>query len=116
LAVVCNGPSKLRVYRFNNLSAPVELGTGAGVVAYLFPYSAVWSPDGGYVAVICQGNDRLRVYRCNYYYTGQPSANQSFSNGLLFGDKAKGFNFDANVQVLSGAVVKVKGKIKDDSV
>jgi hypothetical protein len=42
-------------------------------------------------------------------------------NGLLFGNPAKGLSlgfgstYDVNVQVLSSATVKVKGKIKDDS-
>jgi hypothetical protein len=36
-------------------------------------------------------------------------------NGLLFGNQALGAAYDANVQVLSSATVKVQGKIKDDS-
>jgi WD40 repeat protein len=112
-AVVNYGSSTVQVYRFNGSGDPIPLGTAATGTS---PYSVSWSPDGRFLAVANYGKHTVQVFRCNYYYTGQPSATQGFSNGLLLGDKAKGVSFDANVQVLSSASVKVKGMVKDDSV
>jgi hypothetical protein len=65
------------------------------------------------VANYGQASIGLQVFNCNYYYTGQPP--QAFTNGLLFGNKALGVAYDANVQVLSGSVASITGKVKDDS-
>jgi Tol biopolymer transport system component len=78
--------------------------------------TVAWSPDGAYVFI--GGTDATTNAILLRYPTTQvaTAANtQGFSNGLLFGDKAKGTNFDANVQILGGAVVKVRGMVKDDS-
>ena len=101
----------LQIYRFDGSSAPTSLGAvGTGNS----PYSVAWSPDGRFIAIVNYTvPGTLQIFRCNYVYSGQPA--QGFSNGLLFGDKLKGSSFDANVNVLSGAVVKVRGMIKDDS-
>jgi WD40 repeat protein len=111
LAVACYGTDTLRVYRFDGSSVPVEIGTG--VSAGSDPQSVVWSSDGRYLAVVCYGDNALHVYSCNYVYSGQPP--QGFSNGLLFGDKAKGAAYDAKVQVLASATVSIKGVVSDDS-
>jgi WD40 repeat protein len=83
--------------------------------------TVAWSPDSRYVLVggTNTGSNYLTVYPTNFV---EPASNtQGFSNGLLFGNKALGAAqglgsaYDANVQVLSSATVKVKGKIKDDS-
>jgi Tol biopolymer transport system component len=76
--------------------------------------TVAWSPDSKYVLVGgTNGSTDLMVFPVTR--TATSATTQGFSNGLLFGDKAKGVNFDANVNVLSGAVVKVKGMVKDDS-
>jgi hypothetical protein len=104
------GGDTLQVYRFNGSSAPTSLGTvGTGIN----PYSVAWSPDGRFIAVVNSTSNTLQVFYCNYYYTGQPP--QGFTNGLLFGNQALGSAYDANVQILAGAVMKVTGKVKDDS-
>jgi WD40 repeat protein len=111
LAVACRNSDILREYRFDGSSMPVEIGTG--VSAGFGPQSVKWSPDGRFLAVACNGDFTLHVYSCNYVYSGQPA--QGFSNGLLFGDKAKGAAYDANVQVLGGATVSIKGAVYDDA-
>jgi Tol biopolymer transport system component len=114
LAIVNGINGNLWLYKFNGTSAPISIGnvsTGGNV-----SQCVTWSPDGNFIAVVNQTSPgTLHIFRCNYYYTGQPSANQGFSNGLLFGDKAKGSDFDAKVKVLSNATVTVKGMVKDDS-
>jgi WD40 repeat protein len=80
--------------------------------------TVAWSPDSKYVLI---GGTNTHSYP-NWAVISLPitrqataASTQGFSNGLLFGDKLKGSSFDANVNVLSGAVVKVKGMVKDDS-
>jgi Tol biopolymer transport system component len=108
-----SGPAGLQVYRFNGSGAPTSLGTAT--TGYT-PESVAWSPDGRFLAVVNFNSNTVQVFSCNYYYTGQPSLTQGFTNGLLFGNSANNStSFNANVQVLSGALVKVKGKVKDDS-
>jgi Tol biopolymer transport system component len=115
---VASSTTGLQVYRFNGSSAPTSLGTAATGSQ---TQSVAWSPDGRFLAVVNYSSNTLQVFYCNYYYTGQPSATQGFSNGLLFGNQALGAAqglgsaYDANVQVLAGAVVKVKGMVRDDS-
>jgi WD40 repeat protein len=114
LVVANRGDSTLQVYRFNGSSEPTTVG--GTVITGNNPLSVVWSPDGRFLAVGCGGtSNTLQIFRCNYYYTGQPSATQSFSNGLVFGDKVKGAAFDADVRVLGSATVKINGMVKDDS-
>jgi WD40 repeat protein len=111
LVVGCDGDSRLHTYKFDGSSVPVEVGTG--VAADYGSWSVVWSRDGRYLAVACYYTDTLRVYGCNNVYSGQPA--QGFTNGLLFGDSAKGAAYDANVQVLGGATVSIKGAVYDDA-
>jgi Tol biopolymer transport system component len=114
LAVVNQSDDTLQLYRFNGSNPPTSLGTAT---TGSDPYSVAWSPDGRFLAVVNFNSNTLQVFYCNYYYTGQPSATQGFTNGLLFGNSAtNATRFNANVQVLSGALVNVKGMIKDDSV
>ena len=103
----------LQLYRFNGSSSPISLGT---IATAAYPYRLGWSPDGQYIAVLALGTPSvLQIFRCNYYYSGQPSASQGFTNGLLFGDKAKGSDFDATVRILASSTVNIKGRVKDDS-
>ena len=77
--------------------------------------TVAWSPDSKYV-LVGGTNGTADLMVVPVIWSATVAVTQNFSNGLLFGDKAKGVNFDANVQVLSSATVKVRGKIKDDSV
>jgi WD40 repeat protein len=108
----CGGGSNtMRIYRFDQTSSLSFISSTSFGAS---PASAAWSPDGNFIALVNNSSPgALHVYRCNYVYSGQPA--QGFTNGLLFGDKLKGSAFDANVNVLAGAVVKVKGMVKDDS-
>ena len=101
----------LRVYSFNGTSAPTALAT---VPTGASPFSVSWSPDGQFVSVASFGKNAIQIFRCNYYYTGQPT--QGFSNGLIFGDKAKGVAYDTDVQILGNATVSISGIVRDDSV
>jgi len=100
------------IYRFDegvNLTKIASLPAGG-------PFSISWSSNGRFLASVNQGSPGVvTIWRCNYYYTGQPSTTQGFSNGLLFGDKAKGVAYDADVQVLGRATVSIKGMVRDDS-
>jgi WD40 repeat protein len=113
--LVCssNGGSGIYgLYKVNISGATELLGTPAfGTVAT----TVAWSPDSKYVLVGgTNGTTDLMVFPTTM--TATAASTQGFSNGLLFGDKAKGSAYDADVRVLSSATVKVRGKIKDDSV
>jgi 6-phosphogluconolactonase (cycloisomerase 2 family) len=113
LAVANNGsPYGMQVYRFNGSNQPTSLGTAATGSQ---PYAVAWSPDGRFLAIANYASNTLQVFYCNYYYTGQPSATQGFTNGLLFGNQALGSAYDADVQMLGGAAVTIKGMVRDDS-
>ena len=101
----------IRIYGFDGGTQVTDIGS---MPTDNDPRMVAWSPDGKYLSAVIDSAGWLRVYSCNFIATDPLT--QAFTNGLVFGDKAKGSAFDANVQVLSGAVVKVKGKIKDDSV
>ena len=103
------------LYRFNtaSLSALVS-GAAFGTVAT----TVAWSPDSKYVLIggtNTHSSPNWAVISLSTTRQATAANTQGFSNGLLFGDKTKGVAFDANVQVLAGATIKVKGKIKDDS-
>ena len=109
--LLTGGSSGYALYRVDSSGfIPVTSGS-FGTVAT----SVAWSPDSKYV-VIGGTNTGLNYVTAYPVIRGRTAAStQSFSNGLLFSDKAKGSDFDASVNVLSGAVVKVKGMVKDDS-
>jgi WD40 repeat protein len=112
LAVVDNNSNTMEIWRFNGTTKPLRIGSSVAVGTY--PYKVQWSPDGKFISLANQTSPgTLRIFRCNYYYTGQPA--QGFTNGLLFGDKAKGAAYDADVQVLGNATVTIKGRVRDDS-
>ena len=118
LACGSNGAAGMYGLYKVNMSGTTEL---LGTPAFGSPGVATtvaWSPDSKYVLIGGTNNDSgqkdLMVYPTTMAATAANT--QGFSTGLVFGDKAKGVNFDANVQILGGAVVKVKGKIRDDSV
>ena len=112
VAVVYNSSGTMQIWRFDGTHRPS--GVGSSIAVGTYPFKVSWSPDGNFIALANQTTPGvLRIFRCNYYYTGQPA--QGFNNGLLFGDKAKGSDFDAKVKVLSNATVTVKGMVKDDS-
>ena len=98
------------IYRFDegvNLTKIASLPAGG-------PFAISWSSNGRFLASVNQGSPGVvTILRCNYYFTGQPA--QGFTNGLLFGDKAQGAVYDANVQLLGSATVSIRGKVKDNS-
>jgi Tol biopolymer transport system component len=110
IAIYHSTSTLLEIYAFDGEHKPVMVGS-VFVPDGGFGNDIQWSPDGTVIAI--SFNSNLYIYRCNYIYTGQPA--QSFTNGLLFGDKAKGSSFNANVQVLDGATVTVKGMVSDDA-
>ena len=99
----------IRIYGFDGGYQVTDIGS---VVTDNDPRMVAWSPDGKSLSAIID-TSYLRVYSCNFVAT--PVAQQSFTNGLLFGDKAKGSNFDADVRFFGGAAVTVNGMVKDDS-
>ena len=121
--LVCgaNGTAGIyQLYRIDTKNNQVDItplsgntfGSPAGVAT-----TVAWSPDSKYVLIGGTNNDSgqqdLMAFPVTFAKTS--ASTQGFSNGLVFGDKGKGANFDANVQILGGAVVKVKGMVKDDS-
>ena len=112
---VNNGAGRFQLYRINVSGATALLaqdqpfGTVATTVA--------WSPDSKYVLIggtnATTGQQDLMVYPV--IKTATAANTQGFSNGLLFGDKAKGVDFDASIRVMGSATVKVRGMVKDDS-
>ena len=112
LAVGNLSADTLQIYRFNGSNTPTLVT--ASTIVLQNPYYLAWSPDGNFIAAADNTSPgALRIFRCNYIYSGQPS--QGFSNGLLFGDSAKGSSFDATVKIMGNARVGFRGKISDDS-
>jgi WD40 repeat protein len=110
LALVPELSAELRIYRFDPSS-------GLAFIASL-PISGAqttvdWSPDGRFIASASWGANNMSIYRCNFVST--PVAQQGFTNGLVFGQSAKGSSYNANVKVLAGAGVALQGKVTDDS-
>jgi WD40 repeat protein len=73
-----------------------------------------WRPDQNFIAIggyiPNAGHTEFEIYNLTYYY------NQTLSNSIVFGDSAKGSTYDANVNVLSGALVKLQGAMSYDNV
>jgi len=112
--LVCGANSGAGIYGLYkvDLSGPTLVGT---TPAFGTNATAVaWSPDSKYVYVGGNnGTTDLMTFATNIT---TPAANtQGFSNGLVFGDKAKGAAYDADVQVLGNATVAIKGMVRDDS-
>jgi hypothetical protein len=114
LACGANGASGIYgLYRVN-LSGVTLVGSTStfGTVAT----TVAWSSDSRYVLVggTNTGSNYLTVYPTNFV---EPAVNtQGFTNGLLFGNKALGSAYDADVQILGNATVAIKGMVRDDSV
>ena len=112
--LACGANSGAGIYGLYRVSSSGLTLIGSTPVFGTTATAVAWSPDSKYVLV--GGNNGatdLVVYPTTI---SKPTAgSQGFNNGLLFGDKLKGSSFDANVNVLAGAVVKVKGMVKDDS-
>ena len=108
------------LYRFDGSSGLSSVGSAisvgvSGTVANSAQQTVAWSPNGLFITAFnAVPSGVLHVFRCNFVST--PSYQQGFNNGLVFGNSALGIAYDANVQLLGGAVVKAKGMIKDDSV
>jgi Tol biopolymer transport system component len=114
LACGANGTAGIYGLYKVNISSTTLIGSTQSFGSPGVATTVAWSPDSKYVLVGgTNGSTDLMVFPTTM--TATAANTQGFSNGLLFGDSAKGVNFDANVQLLSGAVVKARGMIKDDS-
>ena len=110
IAVGCWNSSTIRVFQFDGSSVITEIGSGLSAANRFI----AWSPDGNFIATAETTTNKVHVYRLNWIST--PVTQQSFTNGLLFGQSSLGSSYNANVQVLDGATVTVKGMVTDDSV
>jgi Tol biopolymer transport system component len=107
----------LQIYNVQVNGSPILIGSTVTTNMNV-SFSVAWSPDGRFLAVTNNGltgnySNSLQIFQCNYYYTGQPP--QAFTNGLLFGNKALGSAYDADVQVWGNSTVTIKGMVRDDS-
>jgi WD40 repeat protein len=108
----------LSVYEFNRMNTLSLVGTPVdpeGTDNDLF--SADWSFDGNVIAIgifdATATTTNLIAFRTRY---GNVTTPQALSKSIVFGDSAKGTEYDVDVQILSDAQVTVQGKIFDDSV
>jgi WD40 repeat protein len=122
IAIGGQSTNRARIYQFTGTGFDGSLGSGFANNGYAIAQAPnyggeIWttrfSPDGKYVAVGGEGTQVVRVYPLEFT---KPTIPQALSNSIVFGDSAKGADYDADVQILSGAQVSVHGKIFDDSV
>lgn len=103
----------LRIYSFNGSSlTPITSHSS------WYQLNAIsWAWDNKYVALggrmLDRGTNELWIERCQYL---NETATQAMTNGIVFGDSAKGATYDLDVAILSGANVEIKGKVFDDSI
>ena len=115
IAVANNGTTNFQIFRFNGSSTPTQVG--GNVTTGTTPRAIDWSPDGKFIAVANYGSATLQVFKVNYFVTNPPTADtQAPSTSIVFGDRAKGTSYDADVTVLPGAQINVDGKILYDGV
>ncbi|MFA6263997.1 MAG: hypothetical protein WC630_06195, partial [Candidatus Babeliales bacterium] len=104
-----------QIYSFDG--AALTLISGAQIDYGTTVHSVNWRPDGRYLAIGGQapgaGHEEIEVYKCDFVNS---TATQAFSNSIAFGDRVKGSIYDAHVNVLAGAQVKLSGGMSYDNV
>jgi WD40 repeat protein len=104
--------NNLRIYQFNGSSQPTLVGSAVTAGEYISCID--WSSDGKFIAVGSNNtSDNLRIYRITY---GSETTPQALSKSIVFGDSAKGADYDADVTLLGGARIEVQGKVNYDCV
>jgi WD40 repeat protein len=105
--------NEVQVYSFNGyaLSSVAQSNYGDYV------FSVNWSPDGRYLAIggygPAAGHEELEVYLVNY---AKDTNSQALTDGIVFGDSAKGSNYDAHLRLKPGASLNLIGKMLYDCV
>ncbi|MFH1319429.1 MAG: hypothetical protein ABII90_02090, partial [Bacteroidota bacterium] len=98
-----NDPNDLIVYSWNGSALNQIISEDFGIAGK----SADWSPDGNYLAVGGDNGDNdLIVYQVNYNVS---ESAQPLNYSIIFGNAAKGSEYDLDVNVLSGAQVILDG-------
>jgi WD40 repeat protein len=111
--VIGGGSGQVKIYQFNGSSSPTLVGTGVTVGSNAL-YSVDWSPDATFIATAERTNtNNFRIYRVTYTKESTP---QAFSKSIVFGDSAKGADYDADVTFLGKAQVKLNGQMNYDCV
>jgi WD40 repeat protein len=100
------------------------LFTGSSLIRVAYPnpdtriFDADWRPDGKFIVQAentgGSGGNNLLVYKLNFL--SWPTAQQTASNGLIFGNGSLGASSNLHVEVLGSAHVTIKGVVSDDSV
>jgi len=101
------GSSALQVYRFNGTALIPCAQTNYGELVW----SVAWSPDGQYLSIMWSSPEKIEI--CHADYT-QPTTPQASTYSIVFGDSAKGSNYDAHLQLKPGASLNLTGKMLYD--
>jgi Tol biopolymer transport system component len=103
----------LIIYRFNGTEAPVRkywMPTGRG------PINATWSPDGEAIAIPLFFDNQFTIFKTNYYASNKDVADtQALSNALIFGDSAKGADYDAHITLANASHLQLSGLLSYDN-
>jgi WD40 repeat protein len=110
IVVACDGAVTLLF--FDKTGAARKAGPPIYVSGSIF-MDAKFSPNGKFIASINSNNEKLYVFGLNYIVDPTP---QPLRNSIIFGDSAKGADYDASLNFLSSAQAKVTGKILIDNV
>jgi WD40 repeat protein len=103
------GSSALQVYRFNGTTLIPCAQTNYGELVW----SVAWSPDGQYLSIMWSSPEKIEICRADYT---QPTTPQASTYSIVFGDSAKGSNYDAHLRLKPGASLDLIGKMLYDCV
>jgi WD40 repeat protein len=102
----------IQIYRFDGstLTSVANQKYGTNV------WAVRWSPDGYYLAAGGEGPTSTYEIQINKSCFGSIATPQALSKSIVFGDSAKGADYDADVTLLGGARIEVQGKVNYDCV
>jgi 6-phosphogluconolactonase (cycloisomerase 2 family) len=109
ITVLTNESSTLQIYAWTGDG--FSLYCSLNCASYMPGIS--WSPDGNWISIGTGTEQTIAFYLVNYVPIPAP---QSFSASLVFGDSTQGSIANANVRLLGGAAVTIKGMVRNDSV
>ncbi len=114
-----NGRITLLSFDGTSLVSAFEINLQTTVSPYPYPQDISWIADGKYVAVgmgvgpipaadNIAPDRELRIYEVGYRFD---TTDQTFSNGIIFGDSKIGSVGELDVHVLAGAQVEIDGYV-----
>ncbi|MFA6263234.1 MAG: WD40 repeat domain-containing protein [Candidatus Babeliales bacterium] len=106
------GINLIRTYNFDGtMLSLIDAANLAGVGESVYPIS--WRPDGNFIAVLKDVDPTTYFFNVNY---GNETLPQALSSSIVFGDHAKGGDYDIHINLQPGASLNLDGKMVYDNV